>query len=163
MTKVESQSLDRDETNSVIELSSNRNAATSGGFLDNWDDEGSTDIQNNTPAGLKLHWYRVRLFTTKPCVVYSSEVKDIRLASMSPTGVDTTFNQTNMANKVIKKFETTVDGGFWSELKHTFKVPRKLDDCMWKIQLVNRDPAQNASHYYAIVEFGITYDAVSTA
>lgn len=160
---VESQSLERDETNSIVELSSDRNASTYGGFLDNWDDATTTNVTNNTPAGLKLHWYRVRLFTTKPCVVYSSEVKDIRLARLAPGGVDTAFTQRNMSNGVIKKFETTVDGGYWSELKHTFKKARDMTDALWKIQVVNKDPAGLESNFIAFVEFGITYDAVSTA
>lgn len=160
---VESQSLERDETNSLLEMSSDRNDSTYGGFSDNWDDSTVTDNQNNTPAALKLHWYRVRLFTTKPCIIYSAEVEDIRLAKLAPGGVDTAFTQRNMSNGIIKKFETTVDGGFWSEIKHSFKTPRNLSDCMWKIQLVNKDPAGLDSMYYGVVEFGITYDAVSTA
>lgn len=159
--EVESQSLERDETNSLIELSSDRTLPITGGFLDNWDDQILSNNLNNTQTELKLHWYRVRVFTTKPCVLYSSELKDIRLANLAPGGPDTTFNQMNMSNGVIKKFETTVDGGFWSELKHTFKTKRNLKDCMWKIQLVNKDPAGQDSMFYGIVEFGITYDATS--
>ena len=68
-----------------------------------------------------------------------------------------------MSNGVIKKFETTVDGGYWSELKHTFKKARDMTDALWKIQVVNKDPAGLESNFIAFVEFGITYDAVSTA
>lgn len=160
---VESQTLERDEVNSLIELSSDRNEVTSGGFLDNWDDATTTNVENNTPADLFLHWYRVRIYTTQPCIIYSSEVKDIRLARLAPGGVETSFTQRNMANDIIKKWETTVDGGIWSEIKHTFKTKRSLKDALWKIQVVNKDPVGHDAMYLGIVEFGITYDATSTA
>ena len=62
--EVESQSLERDETNSLIELSSDRTLPITGGFLDNWDDQILSNNLNNTQTELKLHWYRVRVFTT---------------------------------------------------------------------------------------------------
>ncbi len=151
-------SQERDETISVIELSSNRSALTTGGFLDNWDDEISSDVENNTQGSLFLHWYRFRCFTSQPSIIYSSEVKDIRLASLAGN-VDTTFNQVNMANGLIKKWEMTEQGRTWSEIGHTFKKKRSLDDAMWKIQIVNKDPAGMDSMFFGIVEFGITYDA----
>lgn len=161
----ESGSLERDGIADLIQLSSDRTDSASGGFLNNWDAEVLTGNVANTPNPFNLIWYRARLYTSVPCVLYSSEVETLNLAKTAPAGVDTTFNQLNLANKVIKKWTTTSTVGNWSFLKAggSRKKPlSKLDNSLWKVQLKNIDPHGGDAYYYGIVEFGLEYDAVSS-
>jgi len=178
-SQLESQDFDRDETNDLFQIISARDRPVTGGFTDAWDDPasggGAVENSNNTPV--KLHYYKVRVFTTKPCVLYSSTVENYNLARQAPAGADTTFNQVNIANNTVRKWTTTVDGGYWSFLTKnwtkrvwskkrnrmiTVGDARYMNNEAFKIQLKNIDPAQLNCHYYAIVEVGLEYDQAST-
>ncbi len=176
--QLESADLARDETNTLMNIISCRDCTVDGGFLDAWDDNGPGENINNTNnTPVKLHYYRVRVFTTKPCVLYSSTVDNYDLANLAPGGVDTSFTQKNIANNVVRKWQTTVDGGYWSRLskewtkrvwskKHkkmiTVGSPKYMNNEVFKLQLKNIDPAGLAGHYYAIVEIGLDYDQAGT-
>ena len=105
-TSAESANLENNETNSLIELSSDRNELPTGGFLDNWDDATVTDIENGSPTPFKLHYYRVRVYVNQPCVIYTSQVDNLRLVRDAGQ-VETAFTQRNMANGIIKKWTLT--------------------------------------------------------
>lgn len=185
-TKAESAFLEPGETNSFIELSADRNDVASGGFYDNWDDSTVTDIENNSPTPFKLHYYKLRVFVNQACVIYTSDVENLRLVKTSPTGVETAFTQRNMANGLIKKWSLTngsVTGttgfggsGVWSTLGHNFTrrvrtkngwktlcKPAYYNDKMFKAQIKNLSPTDSDAIYLYIGEFGIEYDATSTA
>ena len=183
-TSTESIDLVNNETNSLIELSSDRNAYSTGGFYDNWDDSTTTDVQNNSATPFKLHYYRLRVFVNQPCVIYTSDVDNLRLVKTSPTGTEPAFTQRNMANGLIKKWTLTNGsvsgttalggGGVWSYLaKHwtkrirrngkwvTVGKPAYYNDKMFKAQIKNLSPSDNTAIYRYIGEFGIEYDATS--
>lgn len=173
---LESQDFDKGEYNSLIELISDRNGSMSGGFVDQWDDLEPTTNINSSPAPFKIHYYRLRVYTSIPCVIYSSQVDNYWLAKQAPGGVDTLFNQLNMANNVVRKWDTTVTGGPWSKLSHSFTKrvwskrrkhyvtvgkPLYMNDSVFKLQIKNIQPetAPAPGKYYAIVEVGLEYDA----
>lgn len=183
-TSVESQNLLNNVTNSLIELSSDRNALSTGGFFDNWDDSTTTDVENNSAVPFKLHYYRVRVYVNQPCVIYTSDVENLRLAKTAPGGTDTAFTQRNMANSIIKKWTLTNGavtgatgfggGGVWSYLaKHwtkriktkkgwkTVGSPAYYNDKMFKVQIKNLSPNDNTAEYRYIGEYGVEYDATS--
>lgn len=162
---VESQAHERDETDDLLHISSDRDATVTGGFWDNWDRTPGevTAVENNSPTAVFIHSYRLRVFTTKPCILYSSQVDNFRLAKLAPGGPDTSFSQAKVADKTIKKWTTTVDGGYWCFLKVKFQKRLKLENAVWKLQMKNIDPAGNTNSYYSIAEFAMTYDATSTA
>lgn len=176
---LESADLAKDETNSFIEISSERSHTVSGGFADAWDDATSGDVQNNNNTPIKLHYYRLRVWTSKPCVIYSSQVNNYHLAADHPTGVDTSFEQNNIANNTIKKWQMTAEGGYWSVLSHawtrrvwskkkrhhvTVGKPLYLNNAICKWQIKNLDPKDppSVAQYYGIIEVGIEYDQSST-
>lgn len=178
-TRLESDNLEKDETNTLMNLISSRDESVTGGFYDSWDSSGSGggyDNRNNTP--FKLHYYRLRIFTTKPCIIYSSTVKNYSLARQAPGGINTGFTQENIANGTVKKWQTTVDGGYWSKLSHewtkrvwskkhnrmiTVGDPKYMNNEIFKLQVMNIDPASLSSHFASVIEMGIEYDQSSTA
>lgn len=183
-TSAESTFLENNETNSLIELSADRNELATGGFLDNWDDATVTDIENGSPVPFKLHYYRVRVYVNQPSVIYTSQVDNLRLVRDAGQ-VETAFTQRNMANGVIQKWTLTNGsvtgttgfggGGQWSYLaKHwtkrvktkkgwkTVGRPKYYNDAMFKVQIKNLSPNDNDAQYRYIGEYGIEYDATSS-
>ncbi len=161
----ESTNLDVNETNSIIELISDRTQVATGGFAGNWDAEVSSTV-NKSPTPFKLISYKLRVFTTKPCIIWSAFAENYRVAVQAASGVDTSFNQRSMANGLIKKWTQTVDGGYWSFLEarpkgKSGRGPQKVNDAVWKLQIKNIDPAGQQSNFFAITEFTIDYDATS--
>ena len=171
LNQIESPNLVKGETNTLFEASCDRTDIATGGFYDNWDDGGATDNNNNSPTPYKLHSYKLRVFTTKPCVIYSAVAENLRVAKLSPSGVDTAFSQRSMSNGIIKKWSQTTNGGYWSFLEarprgRNGKGPQILNDATWKLQIKNVDPEilpEDACKYYAIIECEISYDATNAA
>ena len=174
----ESQTQVRDQHDSLLRIVVDRDAPATGGFIDNWDRESTepTAIQHQSPTPVKIWSYRVRLYTTEPTILYSSQVDNYWLAKQAPAGVNTDFSQLSMANGLLKKWTYCVDGGYWSKLDHRFAylkkgkngrkkmigTPLTLNDAIWKIQTVNKSPTSATNKYYGTVEFEMSYDAVSS-
>ena len=173
VNQLESNNLVRDEVNTIMELSSDRSDSATGGFYDNWDDAVLTTNANNSPTPFKLISYRMRIWCNRPCIIWSAVAENLRVAKLSPTGVDTDFGQRSMSNGLIKKWNFANNGGVWSELKARPKGkngrgPAIMYDATWKLQIKNVDPVPPGDHsttaaYFGIVEFTIDYDATSTA
>lgn len=184
MITTESSNLDGDETVSLIDLSSDRNDVVSGGFFDNWDDSTITDLFGNSPTPFKIHYYHTRVSANQPCVIWSSDVENLRLAKEVPSGVDTAFTQRNVSSNIIKKW-TLTQGGFgagiwahlgkkftyskkmWNKRKRKFEwkrfgSPRYYNNAAFKVQIKNLSYTGNDASYRAITELGIEYDATSS-
>ena len=177
---LESQSLEKDETNTLFQLTSESTNAVSGGFADGWDDDTSGDnTPNNNNTPFKIHYYRLRVWSSKPCAIWSSQVNNYHLASQAPGGTDTRFNQQNISNNTIKKWELTDQGRSWSRLMKSFTrrvwskkrkkyitvgKPLYVRNAALKWQIKNLDPsvAGSDSSYYGVVEVGLEYDMAST-
>jgi hypothetical protein len=168
LSLIESDNLVKNETNTLFELSADRTDAVSGGFQDNWDSVVSSNA-NNSPTPFKLISYRLRVYTNQPCVIWSACAENLRVAKLSPSGVDTDFNQRSTANGIVKKWNITSGGGFWSTLQARPKNPKgtgpqRFNDATWKLQIKNINPAYNIEYeasYYACIEAVIDYDATS--
>ena len=177
LVRRESQNFSEDENITMFSITSDRTQVASGGFTDNWDDTTSGgEATNSNQLPVHLYYYRVRVWTNKPCILYSSVVENYNLAKQAPAGTDTSFNQLNMSNGVIKKWTMTENNGVWAELKHNFRkrpyfdkkkgkwVARKaepfyLNNAIWKIQLYNVGIEPVVGSYYCIVEAHFDYDA----
>ena len=165
-----------DATTDLFKVSSDARDTVKGGFLDDWDDagtppSGSGELDNNSTTPVKLLYYRVRVYTDKPMVLYSSQTENYSLTKLAPGGTDTTFSQWNVTNGVIRKWTLTDEGRTWSELKHSFypKRGRKsksrhgdgnlLQDALWKLQIFNTGVQEGDGKYYAIIETHMDYDS----
>lgn len=173
VSMIENNNLQIGETNTMFELSNDRTDIATGGFYDNWDAVISNNA-NNSPTPFKLISYKLRVWTSKPCIIWSACAENLRVAKTSPAGVDTDFNQRTMSNGIIRKWSMTKAGGFWSTLKASPKSPsgrgpQRFNDATWKLQIKNVDPAFHSdpsihdASWYAIIECVIDYDATSTA
>ena len=181
--EVESTNLEDGETNTIFELTCDRNDITTGGFLTNFDSSTSTGNLGNSPTPFKIHYYRVRVAVNQVSCIWSSSVKNLRLAKQAPGGVDTAFTQRNVANGLIKKWTLTQGGygsGRWSYLGKNFTWSKKIsgkkgsywktfgdpyyvNDEAFKVQIQNKSLSGSGNaNYRSIVEMGIEYDAVST-
>lgn len=177
---LESADLAKDSTDTLFQLTSEPTNAVSGGFADGWDDDTSGDnTPNNNNTPFKIHYYRLRIWTSKPCAIWSSQVNNYHLASQAPGGVDTRFNQQNISMGTIKKWQMTAEGGYWSKLNKQFShriwdkrkkryvtrgKPLYVRDAALKWQVKNLDPKDppSVAQYYGVVEVGIEYDMAST-
>ncbi len=174
----QSADLDPDSITNLLTISTDATSSRTGGFLDDWDDSGyppsgSGEEENNSTTPVNLLYYRVRVFTDKPMILYSSQVDNYSLTRLAPSGTDTTFNQWNVTNGVIKKWTFTNDGGTWSELKHSFYPSKRrkksmsgrdregniLKNAIWKLQLFHPGAQEGVGKYYAIIETHMDYDA----
>ena len=169
--QIESSNLGRDDIDDLFRLTSNRaEGAAIGGFADNWSDTGSSNTNNITQTPFKLHWYSVKIWTTGPVILWSSDVEQYRMVQLGGTN-DTSFNQFNLANDTVKKYELTDGGKTWSRMGTAFvrKVngkwkgrPRTYDNKSFKLQVKNIDPNTETQDiaYYAIIQGKLEYDAV---
>ncbi len=174
----QSGNMEPDTIQDLFKVSSDATASRSGGFLDDWDDagmppSGSGEQENNSTTPVNLLYYRVRIYTDKPMILYSSQVDNYSLTRLAPGGTDTTFSQWNMTNGVIKKWTLTDEGRTWSELKHSFYPSKKrkksasgrhdsgneLKNAVWKLQLFNPGAQEGTGLYYAIIEAHMDYDS----
>jgi hypothetical protein len=176
--QIESSNLGRDDTDDLFRLTSNRAETTpTGGFADNWHDQTASGLNNITQNPFKLHWYSVKIWTTGPIVLWSSDVEQFKMANPNN---DTLFNQFNIANDTIKKYTLTDGGKTWSRMGKAFVTskrmtsksgksytkrmgrPRYYNNKQFKLQVKNIDPSTSPSDiaYYAIIEGVLEYDAV---
>lgn len=177
--QLESSNLGHTEENDLISLTANRwSSAPTGGFADNWHDQSGSNTANVSETPFKLLWYSVRVWTTRPCIVWSSDVEQYR--SVQAGGANNTdFNQFNIANDTVKKWTLTDGGRTWSKLAKTFVSkkrmktkngrvyyktvgkPRYYNNKQFKIQIQNIDPNTTPQDcaFYSIVEGAIEYDA----
>ncbi|AXH78752.1 MAG: hypothetical protein [Circular genetic element sp.] len=173
LSAIEGSNVAKNDTKTLFELSNDRTDIATGGFLDNWDATVSSNA-NNSPTPFKLISYKLRVYTSKPCIIYSAVAENLRVAKTAPGGVDTDFHQRTMANGIIKKFSLTNYGRTWSTLSARPKSPsgrgpQRFNDATWKLQLKNIDPVFHSvpedhdAAYYAVIEAVIDYDATSTA
>lgn len=177
--QIESSNLGRDDTDDLFNLISDRSVTgdVRGGFYDNWNDTAGSNTINKTTTPFKLHSYSVRVWTTGPCILYSSDVEQYKMANPNN---DTTFRQFNISNDTIKKWTLTDGGRTWSHLGKKFVTrkrmsgkrgsytktvgrPRYYNNKEFKIQLKNIDPNTTPQDvaYYAIIEGILEYDAVA--
>ncbi len=177
--QIESSNLGRDDTDDLFIMTSNRfDLSQTGGFADNWNDTIPSQTSNSTVSNFKLHSYHVRVWTTGPAVLYSSDVDQYKMASLGGA-IDTSFNQLNIANRTIKKYTLTDGGRTWAHLGKDFvryqkyfskkmkkqmskKVgsPRNYDNKQFKIQITNKDPNTTPQDiaYYAIISGVVEFD-----
>ena len=177
--QIESSNLGRDDTDDLLKLTSNRfDLTATGGFFDNWNDTIPSQTDNSTSSPFKLHDYHVRVWTTGPCVLYSSDVEQYKMVDQGGSN-DTSFNQLNIANRTIKKWTLCEQGRTWSHLGKDFvryssyfskkmnkkmskRVgrPRTYDNKQFKVQLKNIDPNSTPQDvaYYAIITGTLEYD-----
>ncbi len=178
--QVESSNLGRDDTDDLLKLISDRRSTggNTGGFYDNWNDTVGSNTSNKTTLPFKIHSYHLRVWTTGPCIVFSSDVEQY---GMVATGgeEDTRFNQVNISNDTVKKWSLTDGGKTWSHLGKDFVYykkmksksgktyrkrmgnPRFYNNKSFKLQIKNIDPNTTPSDvaYYAIIEGVLEYDA----
>lgn len=173
LSALETSNLEKNETNTLFELSNDRTEIATGGFYDNWDAVVSNNA-NNSPTPFKLISYKLRVWTSKPCIIYSAVAENLRVAKTAPSGVDTDFHQRTMANGIIRKFSLTNEGRTWATLSARPKSPsgrgpQRFNDATWKLQIKNVDPVWHSTPedheaaVYAVIEAIIDYDATSTA
>lgn len=177
--QLESSNLGRDDTDDLIQLISNRfELSQSGGFADSWNDTIPSQTVNSTGTLFKLHSYHVRVWTTGPCVLYSSDIEQYKMVDQGGQE-DTSFNQLNILNRTIKKWTLTDQGRTWSHLGKDFvryrmeydrdlkkkiskKVgsPRTYNNKAFKLQIKNIDSNTTPQDvaYYAIIEGVLEYD-----
>jgi len=180
--QVESSNLGKGDIDDLFNLVSNRGitSGTTGGFADNWNDAGPSSGSNVTTTPFKLMSYHIRVWTTRPCILWSSDVEQYRSVQLG-TSNDTSFNQFNLANSTVKKWTLTDGGKVWSHLgkdfiksvtrksksgkKYTEKVGRAryYNNKEFKLQIKNIDPNTTPQDcaYYAIIEGRLEYDAVA--
>lgn len=170
--QIESSNLGRDDVDDLFKLTSNRAEPTgqpTGGFLDNFSDTGPSNTNNISLTPFKLHWYSVKIWTTGPVVMWSSDVEQFRMVQVGNSN-DTSFNQFNLANDTIKNYELTDGGKTWSRMGKAFvrKVkgewkgrPRTYNNKSFKLQVKNIDPNTTPQDiaYYAIIQGKLEYDA----
>ena len=169
--QIESSNLGRDDIDDLFKLTSNRaQTVPVGGFASNWNATGPSNTNNITETPFKLHWYNVKIWTTGPVVLWSSDVEQYRMVQLGGEN-DTSFNQFNLANDTVKKYTLTDGGKTWSRLGKAFVYKskgqwkgraRKYDNASFKLQVKNIDPNTTPQDiaYYAIITGKLEYDAV---
>lgn len=177
--QLESSNLGKGDVDDLFMMTANRFDATpTGGFIDNWHDQGPSNSDNTSCTPFKILWYSVRVWTTQPCILWSSDVEQYQAVSLGATN-DTSFTQFNIANDTVKKWTLTDGGRTWSKLSKAFVStkrmtgkngkrytktvgkPRYYNNKQFKLQITNVDPRTNTedSAYYAIIEGAVDYDA----
>lgn len=172
--KQESSNLGKDDIDDLIILRQDRDIASTGLFQSDGSSPYST-FDNNSKTPYKLISYDVKVWTSLPCLLWSSEYGALEMVQGNPPGADdTNIIAENVANGIIKKFTLTDHGRTWSRLGKKFQYSyntsgkwhrggkaRYMRDNKFKLQIQNLDPqteTQNAS-YYAIVTVEVDYDA----
>lgn len=177
--QIESSNLGKDDTDNLYTMTANRyTTVPTGGFYDNWHDQTPSNTDNVSTTPFRILWYSVRIWTTRPCVMWSSDVEQYRAVQEGSTN-NTNFTQFNIANDTIKKWTLTDGGRTWSKLskafvstktmtgksgrkyKKTVGKPRYYNNKQFKLQVKNIDPRTTPEDcaYYAIIEGAVDYDA----
>ena len=177
--QIESSNLGKDDVDDLFKLTLDRTlTAGVGGFADDWDDAVPSNTENSSPLPFKLHNYFIRVWTNRPCILWSSDVEQYYMVKTGGSN-DTSFNQLNISNRTIKKWTLTEEGRTWASLGSTFVKykkrksrngrmytervgsPRTYNNKQFKLQLKNVDPSTTPLDcaYYAIITGTLEYDA----
>lgn len=175
LRKQESSNLAKDDIDDLLILKQDRDSLPDGVFRY---DGTSSPRESNSKVPYKLISYKLRIWTSEPCMVWSSEYGSLEMVDLGGHSDDTNIIAENFANGVIKKHTLTDRGRSWSVLEHKFcgsykdksgrwkkwGKPRYMKDNKFKIQVQNLCPntATADSSYWAIIEYHLDYDAVST-
>lgn len=172
LRKMESSNLGKDDIDDIVTLTQDRDINSGGIFSQ---DGTAAPALSNSKVPYKLIGYDIRVWTTQPCLLWTSEYGSLEMVELGGGSENTGIIAENLANSVVKKYTLTDGGKTWSHLSHKFcgsykdkrgrwqkwGKPRYMRDNKFKIQIQNLDPrtATQDSAYYVIVTYEVEYDA----